>query len=195
VARQTDAANITASQAATVRPIKLVELLFSSGPVRAVDTPFDVTVQVSGESPNETFLGVGQLGSVGAVEETSELKAHSMAFTLRGIPNDLISISLAENYQGRSAKLWVGFLDAEHAVIGEPTLEFSGLMDTMDTDIGTGDNGATSTVNVTAQSRLVRWDEPSGARYTNEEQVDLFPGDRGLEFVAQMVEKELVWGA
>ena len=54
--------------------------------------------------------------------------------------------------------------------------------------------GKTATVQLSIQSRLVDWDKARIRRYTNEDQQNFFSGDKGLEFVSQMVEKDLVWG-
>ena len=54
--------------------------------------------------------------------------------------------------------------------------------------------GETATISISVESRLVDWERPRVHRYTNADQQIAYPGDKGLEFVAQMVEKELVWG-
>jgi hypothetical protein len=62
-------------------------------------------------------------------------------------------------------------------------------MDTMDLSLG-----ATGKLSVIIQSRLADWERPRLSRYTNEEQQALYSGDKGLEFVPQMVEKTIIWG-
>jgi len=42
--------------------------------------------------------------------------------------------------------------------------------------------------------RLVDWERPRIRRYNNADQQVAFTGDKGFEFVPQMVEKELIWG-
>ena len=74
-------------------------------------------------------------------------------------------------------------------LVAQPIRLFSGRMDTMDTEVGD-----TATITVTAESRMVSWDKARVRRYNNEDQQNRYPGDRGFEFVSQMVEKNLLWG-
>ncbi len=186
--RPITSAMLAASQGAVARPFAAVEMDFSSGFVRVNSTPYTLTLDVAGTSPAETFSGVGQLGSISALNEASELRNVSVQYSLRGIPSDLISAALGEDYQGRSCKLWFGLLDDDQQVVATPVLVRDDLMDTMDVELG-----KTATVTLTAQSRLARWESPSGGRYTNEEQQSRHTGDLGLEFIAQMIEKQIVW--
>jgi len=178
----TSAAN-TAAQAAVVWPVTLVELDFASGFVRANSAP--ITIAFSGND----FLGVGNLGSVDAVKEGADLTARGINLQLSGIPSGLVSTALGEDYQGRSCKVWLGLLDSDHVLIADPVLIFDGRMDTMDIQMGD-----TAAINVSAESRLADWDRPRVRRYTNEDQQQAFPLDKGLEFVPQMVSKQIIWG-
>jgi len=188
VSRDLTSGMATASTADIFRPFTAVELNFSTGRLRFNSTDRTLTFNADSGSPSDDFLGVGQYGSMSVVEESSELKNYSIDLQLRGIPNDLISSALGADYQGRPCLVWFGLMEADFAVIADPTLWFDGLMDTMDIQLG-----EEATVTLKAQSRLARWEEAQNVRYTNEEQQNRFPGDKGLEFVAQMVEKEIVW--
>jgi len=178
----TSAAN-TAAQAEVVRPVSLVELFFASGYVRASSAPMDIVAF------SNTFLGVGNLGSISSSGEGADLQARGISLQLSGIPSALVSTALDEDYQGRSCKVWMGLLDANHVLIADPVLMFDGRMDTMDIKMG-----ETAIINVTAESRLADWDRPRIRRYTNEDQQTQFPADKGFEFVPQMVDKQLIWG-
>ena len=186
--RQLSSLNTAASRDATVRPVFFAELNFASGPIRCNSTVHDIDFDPDGGSPplNRTFLGVGFLGSVSAVQEDSDFKSRAIQMTLRGVPRDLIVVSLAEHYQGRAARYWVGLLDENHALIDAPQLLFAGLMDTMDTEMG-----KEGKVTMTVQDRFSRWDSAPDVRYTDEQQQARFAGDKGLEFISQVPEKEI----
>ncbi len=187
MSRDLSASNITASQAGNVRPAFFAELDFANGAFRANSTVHDIAFDVGEGSPSsQTFFGVGFMGSVSVIREENSMDPRAIQFTLRGIPRDLISISLNQHYQGRSARYWVGMLDDQHALIDPPQLLFGGLMDTMDTEMG-----ADSQVVVTALDRFSRWDTAPEIRYTDEQQRARFPGDKGLEFISQVPEKEI----
>lgn len=178
-----------AAGAETVRIIMMTALDFAEGFVRLTTAPFDVAVDADGDGAIETYQGVGGLGRLSAIEETAEIQPTSGEMELSGVDPDMISIALGSYYQGRKARIWLAFLDEGHAIIGDPVEIFTGRMDVMKIDVG-----ETATITLTVQSRLADWENPRIRRYTNEDQLALYPGDKGLEFVPQMVSKKLNWG-
>jgi hypothetical protein len=57
------------------------------------------------------------------------------------------------------------------------------------------DEGAeSSTMSVTAESRLIDLDVTRERRYTDADQKIDFPDDKGLEFIADIQDKEIIWG-
>lgn len=174
---------LEASKAQVVRPVLLARMDFASGLVRVTDAPADISVS------GETYLGLGRLGSVSAVQEGTELQAYALQLTLSGIPPELISLALLDSYQGRDVRLFLLLLDDAHQPAGSPLLLFRGRMDTL--DIALGDQ---ATISLTAQNRLADWERPRLSRYTHEDQKVAYPDDKGFEFIAQMAEKTIYWG-
>ena len=122
--------------------------------------------------------------------ESAEVQANNLTITLSGIPSSLISSALNETYQGRSCKVHLGVLNDSGAVVSDPYLLFSGRMDLMNID----DGGQTCTISVSAESRLIDLDRTRERRYTSEDQKIDFPNDKGLEFIADLQDKEIIWG-
>ncbi|MGD9538558.1 MAG: hypothetical protein AB7P52_11580 [Alphaproteobacteria bacterium] len=172
-----------ASLAAHLRPVLLVALDLASGPVRF--STADRTLSFAGED----YLAVGDLGRIAPFGEPTDLSVEGVAIELSGIPPSYIDVAMAENVQGRRARLWLGFLDEGYALIDEPVLIFRGRMDTMDIRLG-----ETATVVATVENRLADWDRPRVRRYTHADQIARFPADKGLEFVSQAAEREILWG-
>lgn len=187
--REIDSAVATAARAEVVRPVALVSMAFDTGTTRATSAPYDITIDADGDGTAETFLGVGNLGRVGAVQETSELRATNVELELSGIPSELLSLALAEHYQGRTARLWVLLVDEDHAPVGPACLVMRGRMDTMVIE-----RGETATIRLNVESQLVDLERPRALRWTDADQQNLFTGDRGFSFVSQAVEKKLAWG-
>lgn len=52
----------------------------------------------------------------------------------------------------------------------------------------------TATIQVTAENVLVRLERPVVRRFTDQDQKSRYPGDRGLEFIAGLQDKEIFWG-
>jgi hypothetical protein len=137
------------------------------------------------------YLGVGNFGGVSStIEETSELSANGMALVLSGVDPTQLAIALGENYQGRPATIYLGFLDdTSYQLVADPIIIFKGRMDTM--EIKTGEM---ATITLRIENRLADWDRPKVLRYNNQTQQTLYQGDKGLEFVEQATEKEIFWG-
>ena len=176
----------SASQAPVARPVLFAELDFPSGFVRLNSSDRSLSFDPGGGV--QSFLGAGRLGSISPAGETSELRATGLEMSLSGIPAAFISAAF-ERAQGRSGKVWLGFLDSSYRVVADPALIFAGLID--DTTIDLGD---TATVTLSVENRIIAWERPKVRRYTNEDQQQRFSGDEAFEFVNPTVEKELLWG-
>jgi len=158
-----------------------------------------------------TYLGVGTLVNISAVEETTEIEAKGAVVTLSGIPSAYLSHALAEPYQGRECKIYFGLwlnnraitTQANDTITTEDLFDlgtetetrylaeiFSGELDQMNIS----EEGNTSTIAVTAENVLIKLERPVVRRFTNEDQKSRFPSDRGLEFVAGLQDKEVFWG-
>ena len=167
-----------------VRPITLVQCAFDSGNLNHWSGIGDLTVD------SVDYVGAGSLLSIGEIAETSELSANGITVTLSGVTSPLLSKARDEDYQGRELKVLLGAMDAANGVISDPVVVFSGFMDTMVIN----DGGETATIQVTVENRLIEFERTRVRRYTAEDQKIDYPTDKGLEFVAEMAEKEIIWG-
>ncbi len=167
-----------------LQPFFAIKLNFDSGSLKLWTGYGDITVD------SETYTGGGQFLAVSPVEETVEVAARGVTMSLNGIDASLITLALTENYQTRSAKVFLGVLSSG-AVVADPYLVFDGRMDVMTID----DNGETATISMTAESRLIDLERPKLRRYTSEDQKLNHPDDIGLDFVTSLQEKEIAWGS
>lgn len=159
------------------------ELVFDSGTLRVTNAGHDMSWD------GHNWTGVGQLGSIDAVQEGADLQAYGIKLALSGIPSDYVATALGEHYQGRACRVWLAFLDSDYRVLADPVLVFSGRMDTMDVDMGN-----TATITVSAESRLIDLERARVRRFNHEDQQIDYPGDLGFQYVPFMVERELLWG-
>ncbi len=175
----------TALQADRVYPLLLAEMIFDSGDLRLWNGVGDLTAL------GETWTGTGLMLSISPMEETTEIRATGVNIALSGIPSALVSIALAEDYQGRAASVYIGALDASSgAVVTDPIKGFSGLIDTMPID----DSGETATIVVAVESRLIRLEDAARRRYTAQDQRVDYPNDTGLDHVTAIQSVQIVWG-
>ena len=178
-----------AGAAEVVRVMYLALFEFDSGVVRITSAPYDVPYDLDKDGESEVWVTTLGMGQASGIEEGTETQSYGMSCKLSGIPEESVSLALAENPQGRKAFFWKAFLDADHRIIPDPVLIFAGRMDTMPLEIG-----ALSELTLNIESRLADWDRVRGGRYTDAEQQRRCPGDRFFQFTAPATEKELTWG-
>lgn len=191
----------------SVTPIILAELVFDSATVRVWSGLG--TIQWQGEQ----FTGLGGLIDVSPLEETQKLEARGISCTLSGVPSTNIAMALTERCRGRPFRMWLGALPAggqyveledgtgvvltedggrvllENQLIDEPLRIFTGLMDVMEFQ----DDGTTASIRLAVENAMIIGERAKMGRYTAEDQKKRFPDDRGLEFINQLQDKEIVW--
>ena len=176
------------STADVVRPIFLVRMVFDSG-----ETPNELNLW-SGVGDltydSETYTGVGDLLDISPITETADMQASGMNVTLTGVKSSLVVIAKDHEYQGRPLTVLFGAFDASGDLVANPTIIFSGFMDTMTIT----ESGDTSSISISVENKLIAFERSKVRRYTAEDQKINYPTDKGFEFVTAIVEKEIVWG-
>lgn len=173
------------------RVIYLAEFHFETNASPPVAAPLYVTNHVRNVVWNSnTYIAVGGLGSVSQINETSNPEVTTVSFTLSGVDSSKVAIALGQLYIGRTCRAYVAFLDSSHNLIADPVLVHEGLMDTMPIEFGE----KFASITLTSESVFRRWETPRTRRVNNADQQSRYPGDRGLEYVAFLVNKPIVWG-
>ena len=139
---------------------------------------------------SDTYIGIGDVLGITAIEETQELKAKSLSITLSGLNSTIISTALNTNYQGRIARVWFAVLNNDGSLIANPHEIFIGRMDVMSFI----DNGETSDFEIKCESNAIDIRKSKERRYTPEDQKIDFPNDRGLDYIPKIEDIDIVWG-
>ena len=182
--RSLSASMVTEVTTAQLAPVLLASLSFST-PVYLWSGYGNLVYN------STTYLGLGTLGTISPLEETTDLAARGLTLRLSGVPTANVSLALTENYQGRECSIMFGALSpTAGTLVASPVTVFSGRMDVMQVT----DDGQSAEITMTAESKLMDFKRPREIRYTDEEQQQLFPGDVGLEFVNDIQEKAIYWG-
>lgn len=141
---------------------------------------------------SETFLGTGSVLQISGLEEVADLSAKGATLTLSGLNSDIVSLALTEEYQGRLGKVYWGVKENVNVVE-----LFSGFMDKMTIK----DDGETSTITLTLESKLVTLERANIRRYTDkshkavivtedyDESTDTF-----FKWVAKLADRQIAWG-
>jgi len=170
--------------AEVVRPILLVECDFDTAPLYLWNGVGNLSYD------SKTYVGAGNLLSVGGISESTDLVANGTTVSLTGVNNQLAAIARDEDYQGRELVIKLGAMDESGDVIADPVPLFNGFMDVMSINEG----GEYSTITVSVENRLIRFDMPKQGRYTDQDQKMRYPDDRGLDMVSSIQQLDIVWG-
>lgn len=135
-----------------------------------------------------TYYGLGQICEIGDVEETMSLDPTSCYLRLSGIDTTFLSTIANADLLNRNVKIHYALLGDSRAIIGEPFLYFRGSMDRPNITFGD-----TSTIEFDIKGPLSDWDRNNPQRLTHEDQMSRYSGDKGLEFVAELGSKEIIW--
>lgn len=172
-------ATLLASEHVTAFP--LVEMQLATGTLYICGAAHDVTWG------GNTYLSARGLGEIEALSETdAEIKG--LAFSLQGVTPDIIALCLTDQSQGRPVIVRLAALNG--TAIEVDSNVWSGYIDTLSLI-----DGPQPAVRVTAEHRLISWQQPQPLRFSDADQQRLFPGDRFFEHAEQTVSKTLVWPA
>ena len=181
-----------------IKPCLLLKLEFTgkAGDVNVWNGAGDLSFN------GDVYAAVGNLGGVSSYQETTELRANGMSFTLSGIPSSLISLALDEEFQQRRATLWIGFFDdsVSPGLLNDPIVIFRGRMDTMDIQRGP----ETSVITINAESIFIALERAPMRRHMAEDHnLDgLAPSassgftvyDKGFDQVPNIQDQKIYWG-
>ena len=152
--------------------------------VRAWTGYGDITIS------SNTFKGLGDLISISNMQQGGNLTADGITLSLSGIPTNLLTAALEEEYQGRDVTIYFGCLDDDGSLTTTPYELFYGKTDQMNIIQGS----EVVTINATVESSLIDFERNKLIRYTDEAQRSLYSTDTSLRYVAGLQNKEILWG-
>ncbi len=156
--------------AGTIQPVFLALLTFRSGVRYVSSASFPIAFN------GNVFQGVGTLGQVGVVNESTSVKADGLTLTLSGIDPDILGESLTDIQPLAPAKVWFGLLSGA-TLVGIPFCLFAGIVDKPSIDI----SAESATITLALETRMNNLNRPNQRRYTSADQNgNGYPGRLGL---------------
>lgn len=138
----------------------------------------------------QTWIGLGAMAAISAIEEGSTVEARGVTMTLSGFDPGLLPAVMTEFALLRPVVIYlVGFNEGE--IIDNPLTVFSGEMGQPTVDV----SGVTATIAINCESFLLDLDVATERRYTADDQQSDWPGDLGMNFVNSIQEITIYWGA
>jgi len=140
------------------------------------------------------WYGSGVFGSIGPVEETTEIRAVGVQLKLSGLPLDLAAsdgrklseIVMDETWQGRAVRIYFAVLNDSRRFVGRPIRIFAGKMDQMSLK--------SSELMFTVESALLDLQRTKSRRWTPSDQRSEFESDAGCDAVPAMQSVSITWG-
>lgn len=180
--------------------IIFLEMLFDTDPVRVHTDIGTITADGRDASrnvvSNAQWQGVGDLGGVGTVEQGEVLSPFAVECLL-SINSEAAGSILEEintqDWRNRPANLYFGTRDYLTGAINDPdnlVPIFQGKIDAFETT----DGQEISLASVRLESNLREFSKPSMLRFSDATQQRRYPGDLGMQYVAQMVNNTVRWG-
>jgi len=188
--RTLTAAMVTAAQADSGDIFHLISLAFSGGTIFLTTATHNIVFD------GDTYSAVGGHLGFEAVQESRDLTGQSVRLTLDGVDQTIISPLLAQNYIGRTAKVFQGHMDSAGAVIVDPVLLFEGLLNSSFTvtESRDPDSSGTVVVRTTVLSPLVSFRQQRGIRATLASHQHHFSGDTFFKHISTISARKVFWG-
>lgn len=139
----------------------------------------------------QTFVGLGELGKLSAVPQTSKVQAQNITLSLSGIPGSLVTEAINQVRLNGMATVWFGFMNGQGALLSsaDPFQIFYGALDVPTLT----DSGDTCAIAITCENPLVSLNLAPNKRFNDADQQVYYPGDLGFSFVDALANVNLFW--
>lgn len=136
-----------------------------------------------------TWTGLGTLGGVSPVKQSSDIAIQEIQFALAGVDPE-IAATLDDDVRNRSGKVWLACFDDAGQVVPDPYLVIDSQLDFQ--TLSAGDDGAVALL-ITARSGFYTLDRGVDEAWTPENQHALFADDTGLDMIPGLQNQDIQW--
>lgn len=171
----------------------LVEMFFTSGTIRFTNSPINLTIN------SVLYTAYGNLVSVSALNESESNSSEKLTLSFSVVDQAMLALCLGnvDSYRGKSIRLYMQLMDDRFQPEGAPIRRWSGYMDKVQVQRSSpGSSGGASMGSIDMQcsrAGMARARNFRGLRLTNTQQQQRFPGDRGLEYLQNLIEQPARW--
>ena len=183
MSRNIGANNITEANLASLEVVILVHFAFTV-PIY-VHTGIG-TITFSGDN----YLGVGDLGTIGGMEESEQLSPAPIELTLSSTVSTHIAEALDSGNFGDTITIYQGYRNIDGTLVADPWILARGTFEYANITLSEEDNKVT----IVMQHDIVRLEEKNGRRWSDEDQRNEYPNDTFLSFIAGINNQKLLWG-
>lgn len=164
----------------------LVEFDFLEGMFRVWDGAGSITVGAN------TYLGAGEWGSISEIEFGENDAADKITFLLSGVdPDVIVAAQDSESVRGRDVFIYGQFLDTTTLAPYDARWPIRQLI--MDTLAFSARGPSQRSIMLSCETIWTNRNHAAYAFYSDKNQQERFPGDRGLEFLPTLKNKITKW--
>ena len=135
-----------------------------------------------------TYVGVGDFGSVDDVRESEKLGPAPIRLTLSGIDSALLTEALDSGNFGDAVTVYAGYRKDDGTLIDDPWIAAKGTF-----EYASLKRGPDNSISIVAQNDLAVLDEIDGSKFSDEDQRQVYSADEGFEYVDESATVRLVW--
>jgi hypothetical protein len=173
----------TAVESAVYAPVYLVQITFSNETIYV----HSATGTISWNGHN--WLGVGVLGSISTIAESSDTQANGIVLTLSGIPTEYLTDALTYADGHGTAQVLLGCMLANGTLVADPFPLYLGFTDSPAIDCST----ETISLSIAVENRLSDMQRSQQLRYTDATQRVRYPSDASFQFVQFVADLFINW--
>jgi hypothetical protein len=167
----------------------LVDMHFSDAPV------YLSTLSVNRTIAGNSYIGVGLL-RVDTITTSEDGRPDKVKLSLPLTDETLLGLLLgsAQGYRGREIWVWKQILTGDFVPVGDRQLEWRGYMDPVSIPRQRGEGGITGSIDLPCyRAGMAQARRAEGLRITHAQQQARYPGDKGCEYIAKLVEEPSTW--
>ena len=134
------------------------------------------------------YRGTKGLGKIEVVAD-SPAEVKPLKFSFSGVSSTQIALARYERVQGKAVRIKTVIFSPATYVPYTPRLRWAGRLNVFSIE----ETGETAVLEVTAEHAGVDLLRPVTSLYSDAEQRRLYPGDPSLQYVADQVERRIIW--
>lgn len=173
-------------QGNTVRAPHLVELCLATQARRFWNGSYELVT-----NDGRHWFGLNKLGSIEGLSDPGTLESAELRFTVSGVDARMLTLAATmnrEEYVNRDAVVLIQFLDDDWQLLDDPIEISTGILDVLEVSRQPdGEGGSHRTISVRAQNMFYGRGIPPASFFTNNDQQQRSPGDRGLTHMAELL--------
>lgn len=191
MARQIASSLQTKLAARSVFAADLIELHLAT-PLYFTSTNIDIDydTDTAPDSGTNTYLAQGQFLNFSNITESSDIRSGQIDMTFTAVDTTTVALLINNEYLNKRVVIYRAVLDNEYNFTSD---DIYTVFDGSIVGYNINESDDTAAVTITVASQFADFERTNGRKTNPASQQLHFPGDKGMDFSAQIV-KDLKWG-